>query len=345
MYKSKPFKGGVHSVLLARWMLECKTPLVIRNNLSLGYTEPKPAFPKSRGLDLSFKWQRPDPDRDLEVAALHYGYEVDGSTMSAFHRVPASSVRGVLRSWTINHLALREYRNRFVPLEMRGEKETQEEYDRRTEEHLAAVRRGLEMPGSGYGLIASLFGLALETREGNVGLSNAGRLDLQTGKFSQATPFPVSVNGTVVQGDVGPKNAKRQMTVRNPLDRITHASKEGGLHHFMEFCQGETFTVDLSILNPECSDLGLLSLWVREMNDGLLRIGALSSIGRGRVQVADQSYTLWARRGAAALAGFTPASDEPGDALAGLWQRYTLPVEQLSQFEKHLEPWVGGAHA
>jgi CRISPR/Cas system CSM-associated protein Csm3 (group 7 of RAMP superfamily) len=138
---------------------------------------------------------------------------------------------------------------------------------------------------------------------------------------------------------VGPGNAARQMTVRNPLDRITHASRDGGLHHFLEFSRGQSFNVQLVIRNPQASDLGLLSLWQREMDDGLLRLGALSSVGRGRVKVVEAGYRLWQRANAPAFQGmdkFIAEESESQDILAGLWQSHTLPTQSLSQFEQYV---------
>ncbi|MEW5985001.1 MAG: RAMP superfamily CRISPR-associated protein [Chloroflexota bacterium] len=332
MYNNHIFSVGVHSVFLAFWKLECVTPLAIRNGLSISYEEA--IARKSRGRDLKFKW-KPKEGSDYEVAALHYGYEIANGQVSAYHFVPASSVRGALRSWTISHLVHPDFRSKMTPPEREDETRTQAYVDN--------MQAALAERRNGYQLIASLFGLALDTRGEEEQLANAGRLRLETEKFSEAKARPIAANGIVAQGKAGPDNAHRQMVVRNPLDRITHASKEGGLHHFLEFCRGESFAVRISILNPQGSDLGLINLWVREMDDGLLRIGALSSIGRGRVRVVKQSYNLWQRPGAPKIEGlehFVASKGHDNDALADLWQSHTLPDTALGKFKKYLQEHV-----
>ena len=125
------------------------------------------------------------------------------------------------------------------------------------------------------------------------------------------------------------------------------SSKEGGLHHFLEFCKGETFSVTIRVLNPMASDLGIISVWRREINDGMLRFGALASMGRGRVRVDDDlnangktSYQLWINPGAPAITGLEhfqkAASANADEALAGLWDAYTLSPDRLDRFEQYL---------
>lgn len=334
-YDNKIFAEGVRGVLRATWKLQLITPLAIRNGLSIKYSEPKAS--KSRGLRLRFKWQELEAeDSDYELAALHFGYEVVADKLQAFHFVPASSVRGALRSWTINHLVHPKYRQDMNPPEHDDDPE-----EKKQKAYLKIVQEALDDPTSGYGLMANLFGLAFETRKAAKEMAHAGRLRVQTEKFANAQARPIAINGVLEEGMVGPRNANRQMTVRNPLDRMTHASKEGGLHHFLEFCAGETFLVRLNILNPKAQDLGLFSLWARELNEGMLRFGALASIGRGRVAIAEQSYRLWQRANLSPLADFTPVSNETSnDVLAGLWREYELPSEKLATFEQHLPSFV-----
>ncbi|GIK38056.1 MAG: hypothetical protein BroJett011_18890 [Chloroflexota bacterium] len=332
MYNNRIFSEGVHSVLLIRWNLRCETPLVIRNGLSVGYTEPK--TPKNRGLNLKFKWA--EETGEHAVSILHYGYEVNDSSISAYHFVPPSSVRGALRSWTLNHLGKADFLSNITPPPQEGKI--------LLEAYLNNVQAALADRRHGYQLVFSLFGLALDTQDASKRLGNAGRLQLETDKFNQAEVQPIAVNGIVNQGRVGPDNVNRQMTVRNPLDRLTQASKEGGLHHFLEFCRGTSFTVRMFILNPQGCDLGLISLWRQEMNDGLLRLGALANIGRGRVCIKEESYALWKRRGAPDLDGFqlftSAANTLENEALADLWEEYTLPVDRLDNFKTYLKAHV-----
>jgi len=138
------------------------------------------------------------------------------------------------------------------------------------------------------------------------------------------------------------------MPARNPLDRITHASRDGGLHRFLEVIRGETSKVRLRIINPLDCDLALLGLWVRELNDGMLRIGTLSSIGRGRMEVRQQTYELWRRANAPKLQGRAFLGDEtdgnrPNEILSGLWKCHVIPPEKLLEFTEYLKEFTGGS--
>jgi hypothetical protein len=164
-------------------------------------------------------------------------------------------------------------------------------------------------------------------------------LSIKPQPFQNAKPQPIAINGEPEQSLAGPANARRQMVVRNPLDRMTHASKEGGLHQFLEFARGENFQVEMTIRNPVKSDLGMLSLWQRELNDGLLRLGALSSIGRGRVSITGEEYQLWLGPNAPEIVDTSALSsiEKSGDALESLWNGYAIPPEMLNQFVSALE--------
>lgn len=343
MYDHRLYAKGVHSVLLVEWVLVCKTPLVIRNGKKLTYTE-NTERAKTRGRDLVLAW--PGAERggqkqsssvtEAEVASLAYGYVIEDEQVVPYHFVPASSVRGALRSWTLRHLLHPDWRGKLTPL-------ASDDTAGGTI-YLENLRRALEDRKQGYELVASLFGLATDTRPGEELPGNAGRLAVETTYMHRAGAGAIEAGGVTMTATAGPQNAWRQMRVRNPLDRITHGSKDGGLHHFLEICRGEKFKVQLSIVNPLDCDLGLLSLWQRELDEGLLRLGALASIGRGRVAIAEQHYILWKETTAAPLLGFAhfepdeAAEDE--DALAGIWQRYRLPGEKLVQFRAALEGYV-----
>jgi hypothetical protein len=335
MYDNQLFASGVYGVFIADWRLRCETPLAVRNGVRITY-QVQDAL-KSRGKDTRFYWREKvsTNKKDNEVAALHYGYKIQGDRLAMIHFIPSSSVRGALRAWTINHLVEPEYRSGMTPPTKTDQAQT--------EAYLAGVRASLSTPQSGYQWIASLFGMAFDTRSAGDDLANAGRLRVETEPFASATPQPVLLNGDPETAMAGPTNVRRQMSVRNPLDRVTHASRDGGLHHFLEFCKGEVFQVRLTVLNPRGSDLGLIGLWRRELNAGLLRLGALSSIGRGRVSIDPraETYQLWLGPGAPPMAFLEHIPVDihaaPGDALAGLWDAYSLPPGILDSCTAYLE--------
>lgn len=343
MYNDQLYADGVHGVLLADWELTCETPLAIRNGQHVAYTEATVTSspPKTRYRNMSLNWQAPIGP-DFEVTALHYGYEIHGGQVLSYHFVPPSSVRGALRSWTIRHLVDPKLIETLMP-----QQSAAEDAPEAAAAHNATVRQGLAQRDTGCELIASLFGLAADESEEDAP-SNAGRLHIETEKFAGTGLRPVDVSGVIMAAQTGPDNVRREMPVRNPLDRMTHASREGGLHRFLEVARGEKFKVHLRVTNPLDCDLGLLGLWVREMQDGMLRIGALSSIGRGRVAAHHQTYELWQRPDAPKLQGQTLLRKEEGgsradDTLAGLWTRYVVPPDALLKFLEYLKPYTGGS--
>jgi CRISPR/Cas system CSM-associated protein Csm3 (group 7 of RAMP superfamily) len=316
--------------------LVCQTPLAIRNGLQIAYSDAAPT--KTRYRNLRLAWQATQ-ETDHAVAALHYGYEIRDGAVHSFHFVPPSSVRGALRSWTIRHLVHPTLRGAFTP--------TPSEALDEALAYQAILKQGLAQRDSGCELIASLFGLAADDAETGAP-ANAGRLSIATEKFAEHGLRPVDVSGETMAAAEGPDNVRRQMPVRNPLDRMTHASRAGGLHRFLEVARGQAFRVHLRILNPLDCDLGLLGLWVRELNDGMLRIGALSSIGRGRVAVREQSYELWRRPNAPLLECHAQLSEAAAgsrrdDILAGLWTGTIVPPESLTVLaNQYLADYTGG---
>jgi len=336
MYNDRLYANGVHSVLLADWELACKTPLVIRNGQQIAYSDKTPD--KTRLGKLSLSWEMP-ADEEHSVAALHYSYEIHDDRVHRHHFVPASSIRGALRSWSIRNLVHPSLYETFSS--PANEDETAVNL------HRLCVRQGLHQRDTGCELISSLFGLASDEHEESAP-SNAGRLSIETQKFSGAGLRMVAVSDAKMEAPSEPDDVHRQMPVRNPLDRMTNASRKGGLHRFLEVCRGERFVVQLRIINPLDCDLGLLGLWVRELNDGMLRIGALSSIGRGRMAVLRQEYELWRRPNAPKLQGNAFFQEDAGgsrnnDILAGLWKRYIVAPNELIKFADYLEEYTGGS--
>lgn len=336
MYNDELFSEGIHSVLLIDWRLRCETPLAIRNGEALAYTDSGDS--KTRSQNLHLYWELPR-EKQFKVAALHYGYEVEENKVTAYHFVPPSSVRGALRAWTIRHLVHPDFLGSLTP-------PPQEEAEQ-TEKYVQNLLSALQKRSNGYELIASLFGLAADTQPTRELPSNAGRLGIEADKILNAHLRAVDVGGSPMHSDNGPENINRHMTVRNPLDRITHASKKGGLHHFLEFCRGQEFKLRLIIRNPQNSDIGLLYFWRQDIDLGLLRLGALASIGRGRVSIQEQSYTLWQRPNVPLMTGIehfqAPSDDnstEPGEILAGFWSCYVLPQASLVKFRPYLEEHV-----
>lgn len=187
----------------------------------------------------------------------------------------------------------------------------------------------LHNQSSGWYDILSLFGLVFELFELEKQQEQphiwAGRLRLTT---RLGSPSDSKIDGKPYH-DGGPPDLKRHITVRNPLDRVTSAAKEGGLHFTLEMSEEEAFQIGFEILNPKHTDLTLIEAWREDIDDGFLRFGALTSQGRGRVTIESEEYTLYLRtqhRLAAKL-------DELDDTLfQGIWKgKENMTFEQLQE--------------
>ena len=154
--------------------------------------------------------------------------------------------------------------------------------------------------------ILSLFGFVVKTRDKSLDekFTCAGRLTIDVSPFAGNQTNP-DVDGTWLSdvnnpNDYGPTNVNRHIKTRNPLDRITNAARETGLHSGLEFSKGQAFTVTLIVVAPKKKkdsgqagmtedreqnefDKRLIDWWCNEINTGMIRFGGLSSIGRGRV--------------------------------------------------------------
>ena len=164
---------------------------------------------------------------------------------------------------------------------------------------LSTVRKTLMNEKNGFALVAGLFGMTLENLEDGENYAHAGRLRVETApiKPSKHSKKPqIDSQFGFMDGksnNFGPNNAVRHITWRGPVDRITHSAKDGGLHTFLEFSSGQTFDIQLRIINPTTYDLALLALWQREINCGYIRFGGLTSIGRGKLSVVDKRANLF----------------------------------------------------
>ncbi len=339
MFDPRIFAYGVYGALNVCWRLRCETPLTIRNGLALAYSEGSQA--KERGQDLRLYWRGRRNDREVQVTALHYSPRLRGDRVEFIHFAPGSSLRGSWRGWTLWHLVARERLVGLTPPKKDDDDETA------TEAYLAALDEALDAGYRSYDLVFSLFGQVADSRiEARCLEANAGRLRVAVQPFAGVNLRTVDSSGASMTAHDGPDNVQRHMAVRSPIDRLTHATKEGGLHHFLEFSKGSVFETQLRILNPRPWDLGLLSLWRREMNDGMLRFGALASVGRGRVSVQEETYEAWGSARALQNAGLPaeqwPTIDDLEDPLEGLWQGFLIPPATLSTFETALRYFLTG---
>lgn len=193
---------------------------------------------------------------------------------------------------------------------------------------LDEVKQVLESGRGGFPYLCDLFGMSLNTKDAIDDYSHAGRIQIETLPFDQQQEHP-DIDGTMrsTGNEYGPNNAQRQINNRGPLCRITQSAAEGGLHTFLEFSTGNIFTVVLKILNPYTEDIGMIALWERELTSGMLRFGAITSIGRGRVEVLnDSTYEFYVLPQSTELSKFPKMISvaSHNDILSDIWNSFKI---------------------
>jgi hypothetical protein len=215
-----------------------------------------------------------------QVGDLYHSLEIKGDKVAPYYHVPSSSVRGSLRAWTIEHLLPKDWWNIEDKLK-------KSDFPNNNPVYLDNI--------------LNLFGFAIEGAKKEISekYTRSGRLTIRVGcfDFDQAMP---SVDGAdwnlSATNDFGPNNVARHIKPRNPLDRITHAAKEGGLHNFLEFSKGQKLHLTIEVRKSDKAeqdlfDQKLLKRWESEINSGVIRFGGLTGIGRGRAKVISRTIT------------------------------------------------------
>lgn len=342
-----PFKNGVLGVLRAEWTLKLETPLVVRHGDSKAFFLRK--CKKGKGNELKTTWQKPvaqsESDEWAEITDFNYHFRVDEqNNLKTLYSVPASSIRGALRNWTIRQMLQRDQWRDFS-IETLDDKNS-----RQLTELMLRARNRLNDEKNRWQDILSLFGCTYDI---NPDIDNpltwAGRLRLKTTMNENQTDGSVDVSNQSVRYQDGPSNIKCHVRVRNPLDRVTMASKDKGLHFGMEMSEGETFGVNFHVLNPKPSDIEFIMMWIEDIDAGFLRFGGLTSQGRGRVKISTEKYGL-------CVSNASPLSLEiqrPG--ISGtedntmfdrIWTCVEMNRAQLSKIElSKLENVIGESHA
>ncbi|MEM2144051.1 MAG: RAMP superfamily CRISPR-associated protein [Candidatus Jordarchaeaceae archaeon] len=262
----------IPNTLQIEWNLTLKTPLVIRSGSSFAWENA--AKKKTRNYNMKYLWgheasKKPD---EHDISDLYFSLKINGNEVEPYYHIPSSSIRGSLREWTIKHLLPEDWWDIEGKLKEYAKQNPRPVLPKYLEE------------------ITSLFGFALETSDKSLNekFNRAGRLTIEVEPFSGTQPQP-DVHGTwsSSNNNYGPSNAKRHIKTRNPLDRITNAAKKGGLHSGLEFSREQNFKAKLIIKEPNDFDRNLIRCWLREINYGFIRFGALSSVGRGRVSAEE----------------------------------------------------------
>ncbi|NWF92967.1 MAG: hypothetical protein HXY46_08620 [Syntrophaceae bacterium] len=290
MNSFKPYKEGVHSILCVLWNLKLVTPLYIRHSHQCFWQQNDPSLGKGRGKQVKFNWLTEEGDDWNQVGDFNYSFRVTDGSLVAEYSVPASSIRGSLRQWSIKNLVQESIRDAFE-LPKKG-KLTEEDL----KEILQRARAALDSAESGWSQVLDLFGCAFDLAiDEEAELTWSGRFKMEGRIGLTGGSVGLDVIGSLLTGSEeqsAPGNLGRQLTIRNPLDRISQSSKEGGLHTFVELSPGQTMTVKFYVLNPKSQDIDLIIKWEHDISDGFIRFGALGSQGRGRCDFVNSSYAL-----------------------------------------------------
>lgn len=239
----QPFQKGVFGILKVNWTVKLETPLTIHNGKKAAYKQQDANSSKGRGKHTEFAWAEAEQHLGhkksgwSELADLNYAFSIEQEQVNVHYTIPASSIRGALRNASVTAFTERDEWQCFnLPKkELSPDKAKADERKR----HIERALQHLHNQASGWYDILSLFGLAFELEEHKQQpLIWAGRLRLDT---CLERPSDSRIDGKQYH-DGGPPDLKRHITVRNPLDRVTSAAKEGGLHFTMEMSEGKPFT-------------------------------------------------------------------------------------------------------
>lgn len=272
-------KALVGEQLVVSLELELLTPLMIRGGTS-SWSQGR--INKARNTNMRYakenKKKSPGTDNEwTELGDFQTMPEVRNDQLELSFHLPAASLRGAFRTWALRQLLPDSLRAKVL--------------DDSTPENLAAV---LETP-VGRGVL-ELFGYA---GSGETTGSRQGRIQFESGQLSGQG----EALGIIMPGSWDDKQVHRlaqqkfncacHIKTRSPLDRITGGTLSHGLHSFLEVLPGARVKSRITVRNPTAADTYILSGLLADLDDGLLRVGGLVRIGRGRLKVVTQDWSRY----------------------------------------------------
>jgi len=326
--------SGIQALLKTTWKLRLETPLCIKSGSQSAFN-PSGDGNKTRYGNMTYGWNKPKTGSEVEVSDLRFGLEVNNGSVNPVYTIPASGVRGSLRSWTLKHLVGKNNQRLLNEsledkiAEVKKERPNIDEAEEKKEKNIQIQKvKELLAADKFLRLTADCFGIALG--ESDAGISMAGKMKLEVLPLRENSQRP-DVQGNDWKSKVsGPTNAFRHITVRGPVDRITHAAREGCLHYFIEFSPGQSFDVIVRTVNPSPAHMGMIGLWEREIANGMLRVGGLISIGRGRLSIVNSEHHLYLPVSNDNNDWEFDSSDEiPIDSkevYSGIWKCFNIPA-------------------
>lgn len=305
------FENGLQNLIKVEWILSLETPLCIKSGEKSAFLPARES--KTRNVDMTFRWNAKPENQEVEVQEMCFGAWLKNGYLEPCYTVPASSVRGALRGWTLKRLVKTEdYRNLL----------NVEENDENGLKKLAGAME--DENDTGLAIVADVFGIADKKADTKGPAGSMGRIRVGTERMETEIAEIPGVQGNDWRESgtnrFGPPNAVRHISVRGPVDRITQGARDGGLHYFMEFSPDQRFGAHITLINPEPYHLGLIHIWEREINTGILRFGGLSAAGRGRMKITESKTRFYALPGKAPEWLNGEPEDTSEDPAACLWQ-------------------------
>ena len=100
----------------------------------------------------------------------------------------------------------------------------------------------------------------------------------------------------------------------------------------MELKRGYEFDIELQVVNPTPEDLGFIAFWESSINQGLIRLGGLKGVGKGRLHVKTHAVLFGRDTAGFSLPGTSEKSSgncPSEDVLSDLYPRHQLDWKTL----------------
>lgn len=313
--------SNLKGLAIIEWNIQTATLLCIKSGTTSLWAQAASRDGKMRQVDASFDFFVKSNETEASLSDFYHDTCFENGRLQIRYCIPSSSFRGALRSYTIKRLVPKSSWN-ATDISKQAENE---DHTQAQEQERQRMKAALTLPG--WHLIQNLFGIATDSGDAELYAETvAGRLRVSVGKLEKLPEEDFKRNllaGNLTVFNTGSTHGKMVITTRNPLDRITQAAKDGGLHSFMELAPGNEFNVTLHIVNPSPEDLGMVAFWEQGIKTGLLRLGGLTSIGRGRLNINLSHVSIFTRT-PEAFFGLKPDNRNASDMLIGIFNEYVV---------------------
>ena len=247
-----------------------------------------------------------------EISTIYKEPYISENILAYYYKIPSSSFRGALRSFFIENFIEDEFFYLFNEA-----KESNQNKDN-------LLLESINQTSENFNFLYYLFGFSFDSSSE----SPYGR----KGKISFLTHNIFYNEQLLTESAVN-------FQTRSPIDRMTHATKEHGLHRFEQIPQESTFSVDIQIINPSLDDLGFINLCEREIEYGMIRFGGVGSIGKGRLSFVNKNYDYFYKPNCKEINFLSSRSDEENkDILDCCFEKISvLDISEFKLFGNNIE--------